>query len=533
MAVDLPADQLQQLLRDATSALNRGDYRELDSLCRQIITLDSGQADAWFFLSLIAATQRKVSIALQLTEKALSLAGPNAEYLSQKARLLSRLNQRAAALAAADQASGLQPQSAAVLDTLGVVYSHLGEHHRAVQAFTAAVSLKPENPQYQFNLGSAQQFIGNLTEAACCYEQAVRLRPDFFRAHWALSELEKNASDTRRLDSLLQHWQPGSERLKPEDELYLGHAISREFEKLGDHDNAFHYLRAGKQRRREQVNYSRTQDAGLFAAIKQHFPLGSSIKNATGKGEHAVFIVGMPRSGTTLVERILDSHSGIAALGELQDFARAVKAVSATPSNVVLDEQVISAACHADPDEIGARYLASVAGLHPEPGYFIDKMPLNFLYLGFILASLPKAKVICVHRNPLDTCLSNFRQLFAVNFSYYNYHYDLLDTASYYAEFAKLMEHWQSLFGDRIYQLHYEELTADPENRVRGLLEYLNLPWEPDCLNFHQSRRAVSTASSTQVREPVYQTAVGRWRRYEKHLDDVKRLLDEKAIRYE
>ncbi len=178
--------------------------------------------------------------------------------------------------------------------------------------------------------------------------------------------------------------------------------------------------------------------------------------------------------------------------------------------------------------QIGARYLASVAGRLAKSGRFIDKMPLNFLYVGFILNALPNAKVVCLRRNPLDTCLSNFRQLFAIHFSYYNYHYDLTDTAGYYILFDELMSHWRTAYGERI----YEVLTAEPETQVRALLDYLELLWDPACLEFHSNTTAVATASTMQVRQPIYQTSVARWKKYEPQLRDVKAMFDRHGIDY-
>jgi hypothetical protein len=159
-------------------------------------------------------------------------------------------------------------------------------------------------------------------------------------------------------------------------------------------------------------------------------------------------------------------------------------------------------------------------------------MPLNFLYLGFILRALPAAKVICVRRHPLDTCLSNFRQLFAVNFSYYNYHYDLGNTARYYILFHQLMRHWESLFGGRLLELSYESLARSPESTLSDALAYLDLPWDPACLRFHERRSAVATASAMQVREPIYTSAVGRWQHYAKQLAPAMSLLDAAGISY-
>ncbi|MDA1371505.1 MAG: sulfotransferase [Proteobacteria bacterium] len=518
---------VQELLRNATAALNTGALRELHSLCQQILNIDDTQADAWFFMSIVAEAGRQIGQSIGFIDRALALDKSNSEYLAQKAKCHTLLNQFEKAVAAADQASALHPRQAIVLDTLGVVYSKMGEHAKARSVLAESVEREPLNQQYQFNLASAEQFLGNESAAKQAYEAAIRIAPDFARAHWALSELEKNQTDTTRFEALKNLTSQAG--LSVEDELYLCHALSREYEKLGDFDNAFAYLKRGKQRRKASIGYSAAQDASLFEAIRATFTQAKS-PAAQSPGEQAIFILGMPRSGTTVVERIVAAHSQVVSLGELQEFARAVKAVSGTDSPTVLDPEVIAAAAQVDPTEIGQLYLRMLGERIASEQRFIDKMPLNFLCIGFILESLPGARIICLRRHPLDTCLSNYRQLFALNFSYYNYHYDLSDTAHFYVQFDRLMSHWKSLYGNRIHETSYEELVADPETHVRSLLDYLDLPWQAQCLEFHKSKEAVATASAMQVRQPLYNSSIGRWRKYTQQLGPAIEILSANGI---
>jgi hypothetical protein len=243
----------------------------------------------------------------------------------------------------------------------------------------------------------------------------------------------------------------------------------------------------------------------------------------------------MPRTGTTLVERILTSHDAVTSLGEVQDLAHAVRRSGGTGgSGAVLDPAVVSAALAAPAGAAAAHYRESTAarleGTAAPGQYILDKMPLNALYIGFILRSLPDARIVLLRRDPRDTCLSNYRQLFAVDYSYYDYHYDLESTAHYVAAFERLMGHWQSLYGDRVHSLHYEALVADPEIEVRALLTYLDLPWEPRCLAFHRNAAGVATPSALQVRKPLYRDALARWRRYEKELAPATAILAEAGV---
>ena len=524
---------LPELLRAATNALNRGAMQELHRLSQQILGQDKNQADAWFFLSIAEAARSQIKNSLLAISNALTIKPDHTEYLIHKARLHAMQNDREQALQAADKAAAQNPTRALLLDTLGVVYSRFELHEKAAQVLRRAVALEPKNPQFQFNLGSVEQFLGDAPAARRAYEAAVTLAPDFARAHWALSELEKNAVDDARLATLLS--QINRPKISAEDELYLGHAIARAYENQQQYQLAFEYLDRGKARQRLKVGYQLSQDERLFNAMQSAFSKQDrDLKDDPNTQQ--IFIVGMPRSGTTLIDRILDSHSMVQSLGERQDFARLIKQASKTSSNLVLDEPVIKIASQLDLGDVGQQYqqqTSTGAASQTLTGHWTtDKMPLNFLYIGLILKALPAAKIICLKRNPVDTCLSNYRQLFAVNFSYYNYHYDIQDTARYYGLFSKLMDHWKTLYGDRIHEVSYESLTANPEPTIRALLDYVGLPFEAKCLDFHENTSAVSTASAMQVREPLYQSAVGRWHHYEDQLTDVLRYFDEQGIRY-
>lgn len=517
--------------QQAVTAINHGQYAEVDRLCDQIISRDKKFADAWFLKAMAAAGRMDVRSALPALIEAVKLSPANAEYLAQYAKLCALVNQDRKALEAADLAMAQKPDQALTLDTIGVVYTKLGAYEKAQRALQKAVDKAPTNAQFHFNLASAEQFLGREAQAEAQYQRAIELKPDFARAYWALSELKKNApdaADVERLETLL-----AAKDISDGDELYLSHALSRAYEKQGRYADAFALLERGKFRYRAKLNYSWVVDERLFKAVHTAFPVVTQTNPvAESLGQEAIFVLGMPRSGTTLVERILSSHGSVESLGELQNFGLAVKQASSTDSRLVLDESVIQSTQTADMAEIGKRYLASLTNRNSDKPRFIDKMPLNFLYLGYIAEALPQAKIVLLRRNPLDTCVSNFRQLFAVSFSYYNYHYDLVDTAHYFRMFDQLMQKWLALYGDRIHVIDYEQLTADPEREVRKLLNYCGLEWDAQCLAFHENTSAVATASAMQVRQPMYQSSVGRWRRYEPQLAPVKAILEEAGIDY-
>ena len=524
--------QIKKLHKQAIEAINQGKYPLVQQLCQQILNVDREHADAWFLLGISEAAKMNVRQGLQYLKNAVALKPENTEYLAHMAKLLTLLDQKIVAKKVAEDALALKPENALTLDTLGVVFNKLGERETARKAFTRAIKYQPNNAQFHYNLASAAQFVGEPDEARLHYEKAIQIKPDFYRAYWGLSELEKNEVNESRLEKLLELFE--NSNLNSADQLYLGHAISRIYEYQGNYDKAYEYLELGKRKRKIEVNYSHRVDQSLFDALKSDFKTGNTGSGQDSKqGENAIFVLGMPRSGTTLVERIIDNHSQVKSLGELQNFGLAVKNISGNKSNLVLDEAVIREASVKDPLEIGSYYLASLRGRIDPEKRFLDKLPHNFIYIGFILNALPAAKIVCVNRNPMDVVISNFRQLFSITSSYYNYHYDITNTAMYYTLFYDLMLYWKNVFEGRIYEVSYEKLTEEPELVVRGLLDNLGLEWEPQCLEFHKNISSVATASTMQVRQPLYRTSVGRWKNYANQLEGLKVIFDRVGIEYE
>ncbi len=512
------------------AALNRGQFKQALSQCSRLIAHCPDFADGWFLRAMAGAGCGDIHTALADAAQALSLQGNNAEYLAQFAKLNVLDNQFNAAKHAAYQALEQQPKQGLTLDTLGVVLSKLGDYTTAAKALQQAVNAAPNNPQFRFNLASAQQFLGKQAAAQQEYLAAIALRPNFARAYWALSELNKTEPEARYLEQLQQ--QLKRPNLTPTDQLYLCHALAREREKQQDYDSAFNLLQRGKQAFKARINYSSSQDAALFAAIIQAFAEPPTPTANNRRGAEAIFVVGMPRSGTTLVDRALSSHSEVESLGELQNFALEVKKQANSPGRQVIDPQLFSRAAHINSEALAEAYLGSLVNRSSQKKRFIDKTPLNFLHLGFILKALPAAKIVLVKRHPLDTCLSNFRQLFALGFSYYNYHYDILDTGRYYCLFEQLSRHWLTVFQHNIHVVQYERLVAEPADSIAELLKFCELPWQAQCLAFHKNPEAVATASAMQVRQPIYHSAVNRWSHYATQLQPLINLLKSEGITF-
>ena len=508
----------------AQKAMQQGDLREVHQHCLCILKLDQTFADAWFLCGVIAAHNKQQSKAVEILRKAVNLAPENPEYRAELGKQFIACNQPEEALYEAEAALALNPVELPTLNTLGAAFSHTGEHVRALICFERATQILESRTagagsltnewraDLYFNFAASLQFASRFVEAEAAYEQAIALQPQLFKAHSALSTLRHQTPEDNhlaRLDKLR------SKVSTAEDQLRLGHAIAKEQEDLTLYQEVYDSLIWAKGARSEEVGYNAESDAQLFASIRKYFTQDMFITPHIGCDTHEpIFIVGMPRTGTTLVEQILSSHSQVYAAGELQNFPLQVQRMTGSSSAELLDVNTLGEPLQLDLAALGSNYIDSTRPRTGHTPHFIDKLPLNFLFLGLIKLALPNAKLVCLRRDPMDTCLSNYRQIFATNFKHYDYNLDLLDCGRYYSQFDELMRHWKEVMPGAIHEVQYEALVRDPESTCQELLAYCKLPWEEACLSFHQLKTSVATPSAVQVRQDIYTSSVDRWRRY-------------------
>lgn len=515
--------------------MRAGRLQEAHQHCLAILQLDQTFADAWFLCGVIAAHNGQITKAVAIIQNALALAPDNTEYLAELARQQITLQQSSQALLTAQRAFDRNPANIPTLNTLGTVFSHCGDHERALACFERAAQAlqKPDaaggltvewRADLYFNLAASLQFAGHFPAAEAAYHQALALQPLMFKAHSALSLLRTQTPDDNHLDRLQSL---RGEVASPLDQLHLGHAIAKEEEDLGRYPQSLASLGWGKTAQARHVAYRAQDDTALFATIRRLFkPELFSAQQAACDSVEPIFIVGMPRTGTTLAEQILASHSAVQSVGELQNFPLQVKRMTGSSTAEVLDIDTMIASAQLDMAALGAAYIESTRPRTGQSAHFIDKLPLNFMYLGLIKLALPNARLICLRRDPMDTCLSNYRQLFATNFRHYHYNYDLLDCGRYFIEFDRLLRHWRDVMPGAVLELQYEALVANPEQLARELVHFCGLPWEDQCLSFHQRKSSVATPSAVQVRQTIYTSSVDRWRRYGDALQPLYELLE-------
>jgi tetratricopeptide (TPR) repeat protein len=498
----------------ARTALSRGDFAKATQAAEALAKTEPDRPAGYFLLGLVAAESGQVARAAPLLQAAVE-RGPEAEHLAQLARVLILLRRDGEAAAAARRAMTLDPADTMTLDTIGNVLARVGDHEGSVAPFERAVAAEPRNLDYRINLAAACGFTGRTSAAREQYEAILAADPGHARAHYALAILSRQtaaANHVARLEKAL------AGARQPEDLLRIRYALAKEQEDLGHGAEAFHHLSTANAAHKQAIRYDFAQDAAIFDAIERLFA-GPALSGNGVADDAPIFIVGMPRTGTTLVDRILSSHPDVGSAGELQAMPLSVKQLSGTRSRLVIDPETVAASASADPAVLGELYLKRAS--HHRPAgtpRFIDKLPANFLYVGHIARALPNARIVCLRRDPMDTVWSNYKNLFAEQSAYYAYSYDIMDIARYYARFDRLMALWERVFPGHVLQLSYEALLADQEGETRRLLDHCRLIWDPACLSFHENKAAVATPSAAQVRRPINADAVARWRSYEAEL---------------
>lgn len=511
-------------LRDLLAA---GEMASALAAAQQILAHDQHNAEANFVAAVASAELGRIADAIGHITISVEALPENGEYLAQYARMLLLGRREGEALAAARSAVAASSDNPLVLDTIGCVFARLGAHDEALPLFERSVGSAPEVIEYRFNLASTLGFFGRVDEAAMQYEAIIARQPAHGRAHLGLVGLRRSATleQAARIEGALPAAQDPVERVR------LHYAAAAVLENAGQIDRCFSHLASGNAIHRAVLAYDFAADEAVFDAVRRAFNRELPLAGDSKVADAPLFVVGLPRTGTTLVDRILSSHPDVSSAGELQAMPLAVKQLSQTRSRLVLDPATIEALAGRSAQALGELYLGRArqhAGA--TAARFTDKFPLNFLYIGWIVEALPNAHIVCLRRGAMDTVWSNIKHLFATGSPYYRWSYDLMDTARYVLMFQRLMAFWRQRFPGRVHEVNYEQLVADQEVQTRRMLAHCGLVWDPACLDFHNNAAAVATPSAQQVRQPINARAVGRWRDYEAHLGEVMEFFVENGI---
>ncbi|MCJ9430284.1 tetratricopeptide repeat-containing sulfotransferase family protein [Kordiimonas marina] len=500
------------LLQRGFGAMMRGDFREAGGCCTLVLRHYPRAKEAHFLVGLIGVESGDWSTAQHAFKNVVSLDENHAAAWAQLARAFVTTGQMANADKALEKAVALNSGDPLVHEVLATVYSLLGHQEEALKWYDRARQI---SGSAYFDLGRAKclTFLGRMDEARTALEAVLADKPDAAQAHWMLSRLgsAKDDSHVKEMAKLLSAVPPGHQ-----DQAFYHYAMGKELEDLKRWDKAFEAYAAGAKVRRALVRYDEAEDQALFETLERVYDADWWQKRGAGcEDPSPIFVVGQPRTGTTLVERIVTAHSDVHSAGELQQFGQSLKRMTGITSPRAMTAEIVEKAAELDLEKLGQLYLATTRTVRGDLPRFVDKLPVNYLYLPLIFAAFPNARVIHVTRDAADSCFASFKQLFA---DAYFHSYDQEEMARHYGRYSRLMAHWRDLLGDRVLEVAYEDVVADIPANARKIIEYLGLEWQDACENFHMQETAVTTASAAQVREKAHTRSVGRWREFEPYL---------------
>lgn len=412
---------------------------------------------------------------------------------------------------------------AARLLQAGAAYSRLNRIQDYHRCYARAFDIARDDRNARLNLARSFIVLGDLARAQELLEDAIRAWPQDHEAWHALARLRKWTADDNHVETLERLARDATD---PASKVAFCYALHKELEDLGEDGRAMHWLKLGARTLRGTLSYRSETDTAVMESIARNFP-ASRVSTAprTGLGLGAIFVIGLPRSGTTMVDRILSAHRKVESLGELRDLTYAVMTGGGTVDNFQPPAATRPAAT--DKQAIGRCYMDAVATYRGDRPYFVDKAPMNFLYAGLIRLALPGARIVLLRRNPMDSCLAIHKTLFREGSPFAC---DLEDLGRYYVAWHKLAEHWAQALGDAMLTVEYESLVRDQEAETRRMLGYCGLEWDPACLDFHLNASPTATASAAQVRQPLYSTSIGRWKRHAADLEPLARILTDAGI---
>lgn len=524
--------QARRLEARVLALIKQGQIKEAVSACQQLNRQFPQFASGWYTSSQLAAKLGNNGMALRAIENAIQLEPDENRWALQKAFCLAEGGQIKAARVCALRLNKEPMSSGYQCASLGLLLSRLDMQESALVHYQRAIELEPELGEHYYNLATIHRFLGNFDDAEQALALAIQKNPEDFEAYKLRADLRRQTADHNHLESLQQALEKYGDN--PRAGVQLNYAMAKEQEDLGQWKASFSHLHQGADARRKLMRYDVQGDLDTMTKLADTYTAslfeGSQVGDSNSE---AIFILGMPRTGTTLLERILGSHSDVYAAGELNNFAQqmmaAIQRLPASSQNrkPLSKMERVAQSATIDFSELGKRYIQSTRPGTGDCAYFIDKMPVNFLYAGLIHLALPQAKIIHMKRHPVDACYAIYKNLFG---DAYPFSYNFSDLARYYAAYEKLMAHWHTVMPGVIYDIYYEDLVADTEGQSRPLFEHCNLQWQEQCLKFHENQSASTTASASQIREPVYNSSVGKWRHYATELSPLIELLHSEGV---
>lgn len=511
-----------KMLQEIRRNLEQNRVKQALTTCRQLNTQFPRNAEGWCAASVIAGKLGNLERALEFVEKALQLIPERAKFLVAKANLFLAANRIPEAAELAKQIARSSKEDPQSQDMAGGIFSRCGDHESAHQCYERAVALAPNNSAHHYNLAAVKRFLGDDRGAEAAWDKVISLNPKDYEAYHLRSDLRKQTPESNHIGALQSLIKKGISDWR--GEVSICFALAKECEDIEEYRESFAWLQRGADLRRGHMSYQVENDLETIDKIIQVYSEQSYTAIAEGYGNsEPIFIVGLPRTGTTLVDRIVSSHDQVHSAGELNSFALAMTRLAQSEAGRKLPRmELVEQTAKIDFNALGRAYIDSTRGVVDNTRCFTDKMPLNFLYCGLIHRALPQAKIIHVTRSPMDACYAIYKRLFK---DAYPMSYNLDDLGRYYLAYRRLMRHWYQLMPGVIHPVSYEELINDQEATSRRLIEHCGLEWQNECLRFEKNRAPSTTASASQVRQPIYRSSLAKWRHYEKQLAPLQERL--------
>ena len=491
-----------------------GRLKLAEETYKKVIKKDKDNIDALRLLGLLAFKTNDYDISERLFMRVLEIDPTFSLAWDNLAKLFRVQNKLSKSIPAFENLIKLDPYNFEALVSLGTIYIKLSKYHQGINLYEKSLTIKPENPRVYLSLGHALKTIGQREKSEIAYHNAIKFYPFSGEAYWSLANLKTYKFSKKEISNMKLAI---NKNIHPNEQIQMHFALAKALESNNQFEDSFNHYKEGNWLQRKQIKYNSEEYKlsiddliTFFKSNKDIFKSRANIKN-----DDPIFILGLPRSGSTLIEQILSSHSlidGTQELPNIMAISRDIKLIDPNygyPNNLMnIDTSSFN--------DFGQKYIDETRWARSSKPFFIDKMPNNFVHIGLIKLILPNAKIIDARRNPMDACFSCFKQYFAKG---QHFTYDLDDIARYYKDYLRLMDFWNELFPREIFTINYEDIINNPNKKIRELLNFCNVEFENSCLDFHKSKRPVKTASSEQVRQPMYKTGLDYWKNYRNNLD--------------
>ena len=519
-------EQLDNLLKKGSFAYSQKKYDLAGQCCQELLQLEPELVPAHFLVGLVGLEIKDNQIAFGAFKTVVKLDKDHVAAWAQLADLYMKRGMVNLADHALHHVRRIRTDDPTVLALMGNTLTLMGEHNLAKTVFGRVYTLKPENVEYTYNLANNLVHHGETKTAEALFEDIITKRPNSPQAHWSLSQSRK-AENNSHIEAMKEH--SNNNKNDPSAQAFYYYAIGKEYEDQQNWQEAFEAFAKGAAANKSKREFDEAAEIKTFDYLTEHFTEEWLAESGPGIADASpIFVLGQPRTGTTLIERIITSHSEVHSAGELQQFPLAIRRLGNPESSQRFSPELYASGKDLDGRALAVKYLQTTGRMAGKLPRFVDKLPSNYLNIPLILKALPNAKIVHLVRDPMDACFSSYKQLFA---NAYYHSYDQEKMARHHIRYRKLMQVWGERFPGRFFDISYEETARNLEPNARALIEYLELPWQDECLNFHQQKTAVTTASSVQVREPAHTRSIGRWKKYEQQLQPMLKTLQEYGLK--